>query len=159
MATCPNHKSEGCPTKEIRTEYVDKLIARLIYQDLLHRDDHKAISAQMKHSSATKKLQDKKRGVERAIGSVIKAIETSCSETLVKRLNQLEAEKASLTREIAKSMSTNTGITPDTKTLLFKKFARHLIKSDDPDVKQFLTETISSITVSNESVSVEMKIA
>lgn len=157
--TCPNHKGKGCPTKEIRTEYVDKLVARLIYQDLLHRDDHKAISAQMKHSSATKKLQDKKRGVERAIGSVIKAIETSCSETLVKRLNQLETEKASLTREIAKSIASNTGITSDMKTQLFKKFARHLMKSDDPDVKQFLTETISSITVSNESVSVEMKIA
>ena len=108
--------------------------------------------------SATKKLQDKKRGVERAIGSVIKAVETSCSETLVKRLNQLEVEKASLTREIAKSIASNTGITLYMKTQMFKNFARHLMKSDDPDVKQFLTETISSITVSNESVSVEMKI-
>lgn len=157
--TCPKHKSKECPTKEIRTEYIDKLVARLIYQDLLHRGDHAAITQQMKCSSDTKKLQDKKRGVERAIAGVVKAIETSCSETLVKRLDQLEAEKASLDRAIAKSKVNNVGITEENKKRLGKKFAHYLLESDDPDAKKYLVETLKEIRVSNTDVVVEMKIA
>ena len=59
---CPKHKSDGCSTKEIRTEYVDKLVVRLIYQDLLHREDHAVITRQMKYGNETKRLTDKRNG-------------------------------------------------------------------------------------------------
>ena len=156
---CPKHKGKECPTKEIRTEYIDKLVVRLIYQDLLRRDDHASISRQMKNSNDTKKLLDKKKGVERAIAGVVKAIETSCSETLVRRLDQLEAEKASLDREIASSKLNNEGLTPVNRKKLCKRFAYYLLESDDPDAKKYLVENVKEILVSNEDVSVKMNVA
>lgn len=156
---CPKHKGGGCPTKEIRTEYVDGMATRLIYQDLIHRGDHAEITRLMKCSSDTKKLLDKRRGVERAIAGVMKAIETSYSETLPKRLDQLEAEKASLDRAIAKSKLDNPGITEENKKQLSKKLARYLRKTDDPDAKKYLVETIKEIRVTNTDVIIEMKIA
>ena len=156
---CPQHKDHGCPTKEIRTEHIDRFVLHLICKDLYHRDDHKAISTKMKHSNETKKLAEKSQGLERAIARLIKAIETGYSETLVTRLNQLEAEKAALDSAIAKGNGNNPGITAENKKPLIKKLAKYLLRSDDPDVKQFLTESLDEVLISNSTVSVKMKIA
>lgn len=157
--SCPKHKGNECPTKEIRTEQIDRLVACLIYRDLFLRGDHAAITQQMKCGNDTKKLQNKKRGVERAIANVIKALELSCSEALVERLNCLEQEKSALDRAIAKSKVSNVGITKENKKKLCGKFTRYLLESDDPDAKKYLVETIKEIRVSNTDVVVEMKVA
>lgn len=157
--SCPKRKSKECDTKEIRAEYVDKFVVRQIYLDLLHRDDHDAITRQMKCSGDIRRLQDKKRGVERAIAGVMKAMETSCSETLVKRLDQLEEERASLDSAIARIKLDNIGLTDENKKSLCRKFAHYLLESDDPEAKKYLVETVKEIQITNTEIAVEMKIA
>ena len=82
---CPNRKREGCETKEIRTELVDEMVAGHIMRDLYNRKDHTLISTRLQHDDSYKRLLNKQRGVEKAIGNVMKGIEESCSPTQIGR--------------------------------------------------------------------------
>lgn len=156
---CPKHKSDHCPTREIRTKYVDIMVAKVIIEDLYHRTDLKQISRQMKHNDDYQKLQDRKRGVEKAIWNVRKGIEKDYSDTLVERLNQLEADKRDLDRELAKSKAGAVGITKENRKEVCETFGRYLMKADDPDAKAYLSRVLKEVVVSNEDVTVKMNIA
>ena len=155
----PKHKSDHCPTREIRTKYVDTMVAKVIIADLYHRTDLKQISRQMKHNDDYQKLEDEKRGVEKAIGNVRKGIEKDYSDTLVERLNQLETEKRTLDRKLAKSKAGAVGITEENRKEVCGKLGRYLMKADDPDAKAYLSSVLKEVVVSNEDVKIKMNIA
>lgn len=157
--SCPKHKEKECPTKEIRTEYVDELVAALLCRDLHQRKDQKKISSVMKQTDESKKLVEKRRGVEKAIGNILKAMEKSDSETLVQRLNNLEKEKNGLECAIAATKFSAEGITKDNSKAVCRKFRRHLLDSESLEVKNYLTSTVKEVQISNEGISIKMKVA
>ena len=157
--SCPRHKEKKCPNKEIRTEYVDNMVAKLLARQLYQRDDLQRISTLMKHTDNGKKLLDKKLGVERAIDNVLKAMETSSSEQLVHRLNALEKEKVSLEKALATNESRMEGITKANCKSVCRAFSQYLLSSDALDTKEYLTGMIGEILISQDTVSIKMKVA
>ena len=156
---CPKHKAKECSTKEIRTGDLDRMVANLIAKDLYQREDIPVISHQLKHNDSYKKLTEKKRGVERAINSVMKAIQIEPTEELVARLKELSTEKNSLERAIAASKVDKVGITPENIKGICMKLRDRLIHSDNPDVKVYLQSVIKEISVSNDAVDIQLRIA
>ena len=156
---CPKHKAKECSTKEIRTGDLDRMVANLIAKDLYQREDIPAISRQLKHNDSYKKLTEKKRGVERAINNVMRAIQLDPEEELVTRLKALSAEKASLERAIEASKVDKVGITPENIKAVCAKLRDYLIHSDDPDAKAYLQSAIKDISVSNDAVDIQLRIA
>ena len=156
---CPKHKGGDCPTKDIRTQYVDELVGRMLMCDLRDRKDLDKVSRQMKRNDQCKKLAEKKRGVQKAIANVKKGIEREYSEVLIKRLSQLENELNSLNRAIAANQTDAVGISKENRTEVCKQFGRYLCKVDDPDAKTYLAKMVKEILVSNEEVSVKLNIA
>lgn len=153
---CPKHKSKECSTKEIRTGDLDRVVANLIAKDLYQREDIPAISSQLKHNDSYKKLSEKKRGVERAINNVMRAIQLDPQEELVTRLKALSAEKASLERAIEASKVDKVGITPENIKAVCAKLRDYLIHSDDPDAKAYPQSAIKDISVSNDAVDIQL---
>lgn len=156
---CPNRKRKGCETKEIRTELVDEMVAGHIMRDLYNRKDHPLISTRLQHNDSYKRLLNKQRGVEKAIGNVMKGIEESCSPTLIARLNELEAEKASLEQALNNCQLPVAGIDDSNRKAVCKRFGQYLRVSEDPDVKTYLTSVIQEVLVSNDDVTIKLKIA
>lgn len=157
--SCPNHNGNHCPTKEIRTKNLDAMVVGLLIQDLRQRNDLPTISRILSHNDDYHRLLAKKRGNDKAIANLTKAIEASYSESLINKLNKLEQEKISLTRAIATSTTTTFEVTPENVKVLCKKFGKFLLTSEDPDVKNYLITQVQEILVSNDNVTITLKIA
>lgn len=157
--SCPNHKGNNCPTKEIRTENLDRMVIGLLVKDLHQRDDLSRISKLLSHNDDYNRLLAKKRGNEKAIANVTRAIKASYSEHLISELEKLEREQASLARAIAASTTKKFEITSENIKSVCKQFGRYLLSSDDPDTKAYLSSVVQEILVSNEEVSITLKIA
>lgn len=157
--TCPKHKAKECSTKDIRTGDLDRMVANLLAKDLYQREDIAAISRQLKHNDSYKKLCEKKRGVERALANVMRAIEFEPTEDLVKRSKVLSAEKVSLERAIVAAKIDKAGINQENIKVVCGKLRDYLICSNDPDVKEYLRFVIKEISVSNDAVDIQLRIA
>ena len=75
------------------------------------------------------------------------------------RLKALSAEKASLERAIEASKVDKDGITPENIKAVCAKLRDYLIHSDDPDAKAYLQSAIKDISVSNDAVDIQLRIA
>lgn len=157
--TCPKHKAKECSTKDIRTGDLDRMVANLLAKDLYRREDIPAISRQLKHNDSYKKLCDKKCGVERALSNVMRAIELEPTEDLVKRSKILSEQKVTLERAIVAAKIEKSGINRENIKTVCGKLRDYLIRSNDPDVKEYLRFAIKEISVSNDAVDIELRIA
>lgn len=155
---CPNHKGGGCTTKEIRAVYVNRMVAWVIVNDLYRRKDLPRLSQSMQEATDLGKLGGKKRGIEKKIQNIAKCLEQRPSETLVEQLGRLEEQKETVDQEILRCRARMVGITKENRKDVCKKFARYLVKANDPDVKSYLKNVLQEVVVSNESVTVKMKV-
>jgi len=157
---CPTHKNDGnkCPTKEINTICLDKMVSGVLIRDLYTRKDHNKINQVLAYNEMEKKLMDKKRGVEKAITNVMKNMEYVTSELLAAKLEALCEEKAVIEEKLSKCVTVVTLSKNNIKDVC-KKFIRYLIDSDDLEVKLFLKEAICEVLVSNEDVQIKLNVA
>ena len=93
-----------------------------------------------------------------ALTNILKAIEKSGGDDLLlERLSALKEEKKELENELNQgdlSMPTD-----DMEIKRFKtKFAKFLINSDVPEVREFLKTVIVSITLDNDAVDVRLEV-
>ncbi|MDY4429634.1 recombinase family protein [Evtepia sp.] len=157
--SCPNHRSGRCATKDIRTEYVDNMVVRVIVGDLYNREDLSEISRRMSQDAELKKLEDKKRGVEKEIGNLVNVLQRRYSESLLERLDELEDKKKILEQEIQKHRTDTVGITRANRREVCEKLAEYLVSANDPAVRTYLQKVLDEISVSNEDVMIKMNIA
>ena len=157
---CPKHKDKHdcCPTKEIRAEYVNEMVTRILVKDFHERTDHAQLSKLMKRSDEYKKLTAKRAGIEQAINGVLDALEKSSAEELVERLNKLSSEKKSIERAIAASKTKKTGITDENYKKIRNRLGCYLRDVDDPDAKAYLVKVIKEIKISNDEVTIEVNV-
>ena len=161
---CPNHKRDRankdkipCPTKEIRADYLEDYIAKNITIHILNRKLFPEYDRLLKMPTDHKAI-GKLRGINKAIENILKAIEKSGGEDLLlERLSALKEEKQELENELNQgdlSMPTD-----DMEIKRFKtKFAKILIDSDVPEVRDFLKTVIVSITLDNDAVDVRLEV-
>lgn len=161
---CPNHKRDRankdkipCPTKEIRADYLEDYIAKNITIHILNRKLFPEYDRLLKMPTDHKAI-GKLRGINKAIENILKAIEKSGGDDLLlERLSALKEEKKELENELNQgdlSMPTD-----DMEIKRFKtKFAKFLINSDVPEVRDFLKMVIVSITLDNDAVDVRLEV-
>ena len=151
--------SGRCATKDIRTEYVDNMVVRVIVGDLYNREDLSEIYRRMSQDAELKKLEDKKRGVEKEIGNLVNVLQRRYSESLLERLDELEDKKKILEQEIQKHRTDTVGITRANRREVCEKLAEYLVSANDPAVRTYLQKVLDEISVSNEDVMIKMNIA
>lgn len=151
---CPQHKQKTCSTKEIRTEYVDKMVAGAIVKDLYNREDIKEISSLMKYSEDCQALKFRLRGIQSEIRNITSAIKKHFSPELTEELQVLAKEKKEVETEIEKKQNANIGIDENNRRIICNKFGRHLMKSDDPEIKEYICFMIHEILIDNLGVKV-----
>lgn len=159
--SCPNHKGGVCPTKDIQAKELGQYTAIAIVNNLLTKDCIPALNHCLKSSGASgevQQLRNRLTGTEKKINNIVKGLESGHSEALIDRLHQLEKEKQFLTKRL-QDMTGKVPVVDKGNLLQIKnKLANRLITSDEPEVREVLLKYIDEIRVSNEGVTVNLRI-
>ena len=110
------------------------------------------------YDADTQSIKNQLISVSKKIDNITRSLEGGYSESLVERLHQLEQKKASLKAQLQTLTKAIPAIDEKNLKKLKNKLANVLIKSDEPEVREVLATYIEKILVSNESVTVELKI-
>lgn len=157
--TCPNHRKKTCSMKEVRADVLNKMVAGNLVSDLYTRGDlHKIVSA-VCYDKRYYLLKDTLKGKEDAIKNTMKALESGCTEEIVAKLRQIRKEKLALQAEIQKYEADMASLTSGGLKELAKEFGNTLMTSDEPEIRAFLAQSIASIIVDHEDISITLNIA
>ena len=155
---CPNHRKNGCPTKNISRDKIEKLIlAAILYKFLgnktLRKKYNKLLNCTIKDTAIKGKLD----GIDRAIENILGIIEINNTEQAQKRLKRLQAHKEELINKSLEDIKQFSDAPEEYSTQ--KKALKKLLKNSDMfQVRSFLANVIKSVTVGNDKVKVELKI-
>lgn len=158
---CPKHKVSGCPTKNIRAEKLEQYVAAAIVKELRMSNNLPRLNQCLKSgggNAEAKQLRNRLTGIEKKIDNIVRNLENGHSEALTNRLHLLEEEKASLTDQFQAANQAIPAITPKNLKVTKRKLVEYLCVSDDPDVKELLRTYIQEIAVSNDGVTITLKI-
>lgn len=159
---CPTHKEKGkafCDTKEINAEYLDRMVAGILTNDLYTRKDVQKINDGLKYDDIGKKLLNKKLGVEKAMANVMKNMEYRASELLAAKLEELSQEADAIEKQLKEYKKAGNAITLNNKKDICNRFGKYLTASDDLEVKLYLKESIKEIVVANDDVQIKLNVA
>lgn len=158
--SCPNHRNSGCKTKEIRTVFVDTMVAYALSRDLYHRADLLDLSAAMhKDNDTYKKLSFRTKQLKKSIENITHHLESEDSEALVTRLRALESEKQSVDRQLAVSKTGIDNLNKSSLKPLCRQFCDLLKTSDAPEVKAYLSHAVKEVLIGNDDVKITLNIA
>lgn len=158
---CPNHKGGTCPTKDIPAKGLEEYTAIVVVSNLMKQADLPLLNKSIKeggYDADTQSIKNQLISVSKKIDNITRSLEGGYSESLVERLHQLEQKKASLKAQLQTLTKAIPAIDEKNLKKLKNKLANVLIKSDEPEVREVLATYIEKILVSNESVTVELKI-
>lgn len=151
---CPNHKAKKCSVKEIRTENIDRIVAKVLAKDFINRGDLDHISKAL--NSDTEQyidLVNRRRGIEKAKENLLKVLEVEFSTSAARRISELDQEKSEVDAKIKAIEEENAENTPETLKKKAREFADYLRTSDDPEAKMFIKKNVKEILVKNDDVS------
>lgn len=157
--SCPNHRGKKCSQKEIRTELVDTIVAKQLAEDLLSRSDWPSLLKQFNDNKELERLQSKKTSTERAISSLLKALEANYSDAILDRYRVLQAEKEAVERQIEEQQSGGFDLSEEGKAHLRERFIDYIIHSADPEARAYIKQNVEKILVDNKTVEVTLNIA
>ena len=153
---CPKHKNKECSVREIKTENLDKMVAKKVAYDFVKRSDLGEIFKRIELSKVAQSLRNRLLGKEKEISNLVK-VAAKCSDTMViDKLKALSEERKAIEAEIARQEKNVTMIANSDEVAIGKKLARMLVESDDPDVKTYLSQNIEEILIDNENVKITL---
>ena len=153
---CPKHKNKECSVREIKTENLDKMVAKKLAYDFVKRSDLDEIFKRVELSEIAQSLRNRLLGKEKEISNLVK-VAAKCSDTMViDKLKALSEERKAIEAEIARQEKNVTMIANSDKVSIAKKLAKMLVESDDPDVRAYLTKNIEEILVDNEEIKITL---
>ena len=144
---------------EIHADTLDRAVAFYIASDLKNRKDHEEISKLLRDDTILKLLRNKKAGIEKSINNVLHAVSQCYSKEMSEKLRILNQEKDSVEAQIQACQNHTTELTEENIVSVCNRFAKHLISSEDVEVRQFLKATINEILVSHDDVQISLNIA
>lgn len=156
---CPKHKKKECSMKEISTKNIDTLVAKVLTDDLCSRNDLNVISNSMNKSTEYRSLKQKIKGNEAAARNILKALEYGCTEELAEKLRKLSAHRKELNKLLEEYTTNGNIINEDNIQEVAERFKKHLIESDDPEVKMYLRKYVEEIIVDKDDVTITFNIS
>lgn len=156
---CPGHRSNGCPTKNIRANRVEQFVAAALADNAFTGIDLDELSDEINTSdSSVKELKRQQRQVEDKIKNVVKSLTKYRSDDLLKQLKVLNTERDALAAKIKTAQQEEVQLTQANLLETKKKLKRHLRKSTDPEVKQYIKENVEEITVDNIGLNLKLRV-
>ena len=158
---CPNHKGGSCPTKDIPAKGLERYTVVAIVKELRMDSNLPQLNQCLQSgggNAEAQRLRDRLTGTERKIDNIVRNLENGYSKALTDKLHLLEEEKASLTNQLQAASRTVPSITEKNLKKVKNRLAHCLIESDDPEVRELLMAYITEITVSNDTVTVDLQI-
>lgn len=157
---CPNHKGKNaiCPTKEIKTDVVDKLVIKAIVARIMPEEWYPLIAKALQQSSGGESLSRKKYGVEKKISNLTRSLEMQFSQTLVDRLSSLEAEKARLEAQLQHIQQHTFTLTQQNFKATRRKLLHYLLESDSAEARALLKSIIKEVRIDNNNISFTLNI-
>lgn len=156
---CPNHRHGGCPTKEIRAEYVEDFVIYSVVSDVYNRKDLLDVFNRTNDTDLIKSLKEKKKSLEIAIGNIISSLKVVRSEELLNELKKLSSEKAKINLQLEKYKCSGFELIEPKRKSFCHKLMRAMLDSENVEVKFYLREVIESINVSNDEIELILNIA
>lgn len=150
---CPNHKRNGCPTKDIPAEHVEYFVARMLTSNLMNQDYFEEYNRLLNFYSKERDLEVELRGIEMKITNVVKALTEKYSESLSERLEVLEELKAKKLKEL-ESLDKKLPDDEDAVKQVQGDFARALMNSESLEIQKLLTAVIKEIMINNDDIRV-----
>lgn len=158
---CPNHRKQGCPTKEINTVELDWFVSSVITKHLLNEKDMKAVTKEMKSLSdreAFRKLRARQEILKRKATNLCKELAKFSSDTLRDQLRSVEQQRKALQEDIDALKDARVTVNKDNRKKLKMQLHQFLIEDDSPETRDLLKSMIREILVSNDGVSVELNL-
>jgi hypothetical protein len=142
--------------KEIKTEFVDNFVARVIASNYLKDANLAQISAELKKNKSTKKLEAKLRGIRTSQANILKSLCKESDEALRLKLKSLSQEESELKEKIEQSKLCVIDINSGNKKSVYRQLVKYLIESDDVAVKQLILSNVTEILVGSDDINVSL---
>lgn len=113
----------------------------------------------MNKSTEYRSLKQKIKGNEAAARNILKALEYGCTEELAEKLRKLSAHRKELNKLLEEYTTNGNIINEDNIQEVAERFKKHLIESDDPEVKMYLRKYVEEIIVDKDDVTITFNIA
>ena len=154
--SCPNHHggNRNCPTKDIRTEYLDEAVARALVYHRFQRADLSALSAVLSADDEVARLKKRQKELTTAINCDLRLLERSSSDAAEARYFENTEELKRVTDLLSSLQTAGPLITEENYSEVFSKFKRYLKSSNDPSVRKFLLAHIRGIYYGNRSTKI-----
>ena len=157
--SCPNRKSKSCDMRDIPAAGLEAFVAEVLVDDLRERTDIRKISAMMENTRDYRAAKDRLKGLDTATRNIMRILEHGFTAEVVEKLKALSAHKDAVKALIHDYELSTNGLTKDNLDDVTVRFGDILIHSDDPEVKTYLRDTIESIEVGEDEVTVTLKLA
>jgi site-specific DNA recombinase len=157
---CPNHKEKVCTTKNIRAQYIEKIVCVYITKLLLTKENickYNSLLQQISSSKSISGLNKELSGITTAINNILKTIEIHPTIEATERLFSLSNQKAEIEKKIL-AINETPKISESNFKMIRNEFAKTLKTSPDPTIYDILNYAIKKITVSNDDVEIELNI-
>ena len=157
-------RQHSCNNKEITRDYLDAYIVELLEKHMLNTRSMnqiaKRINKMSESSDNDRSQEEKKQELETvilALQNVADAVEAGLmSDTLLKRLNDLETRKYILEEELKDIQHKATPVHVDPSVILFR-YSEVKGSTSSPLYKDFIKSLISRVDVGRYSISVTLK--
>jgi hypothetical protein len=153
---CPNHKYNGCSTKEIKADNLNKMVVGLILTDTYNRKDFAQISQELKSNSRTRVIKKKLEGNKKAATNIVHALTKSKDEMLMEKLKALSEERKILEAQLLQAQTHITSIDSSNIKDVCRKLGSYLKSTESLDVKKYLPNVIPEISVGNDTVQIKL---
>ena len=157
--SCPKHKTKECSMKDISANSLEAFVAEILVDDFRKRTDLKKISAMMQYNRDYRAAKDKYKGLEVATRNVMRVLEHGYTAEVVEKLKALSASKETVKKIIQNYEHSAKKIDRNNIDEIAGKFGDILIHSDEPEIRQYLRETISAIEIGMNEIYVTLKVA
>lgn len=156
---CPGHRSNGCPTKNIRADRVEQFVAAALADNAFTGIDLATLSDEINTlDSSVKTLKRQQRQVEDKIKNIVKSLAKCRSDDLFEYLQVLNTERNALAAKIKTVQQEEGQLVQADLPRAKRDLKRYLRKSTDLEAKQYIKENVEEITVDNTGLNLKLRV-
>lgn len=157
---CPKHKPKSCKLKNLRADYLEKLLCVTIVNKTVNTNNYTQYNALLKElvgKKPGKGICRELAGVKKAIDNILKVLETHPTDEAMEHFSSLTAKKDALKSRLD-AVNNVPQITPDNLKNLRIQLAKELKNSSDPLTYDIIDKIVKRVTVGKDNIEIELHI-
>ena len=155
---CPNHKS-GCPTKEIKTQFLDQMIVKAVTATRFQEKWIDFINQELQPYFLEEELIKSRASLEHKIQNLLLSLENHPSAAISERLALLEKERERVDQKIQAATSKAFLVSPANFKKTRRELYHFLLTSPSPEARALLKDSIKEILITDDTVKFTLQIS